>query len=67
MKKKISTEYDRMNPNLYQLLERLEKYSKTTYGAEAYALSMKEAALLLAEINYLEGALAEAESPGFCE
>lgn len=39
--------YDRMNPDFYQLLDRLELYANKTYGAEAYHLSVAEARLLL--------------------
>lgn len=47
------TEYERMNPDLEQLLERLQKYSEITYGRGAYELSSKEAALLVKTIREL--------------
>lgn len=39
--------YDRMNPDFYQLLDRLEEYANIDYGADAYPLSTAEARLLL--------------------
>lgn len=39
--------YDRMNPDFYQLLERLDKYAEKDYGMDAYPLSSAEARLLL--------------------
>lgn len=39
--------YDRMNPDFYQLLERLDKYAERDYGMDAYPLSSAEARLLL--------------------
>ena len=39
--------YDRMNPDYYKLLERLEIYSTKDWGVSAYPLSSAEAKLLL--------------------
>ena len=39
-------EYDRMNPEFKDLKNILDRYSKITYGREAYPLSAREAELL---------------------
>ena len=39
--------YDRMNPTLPELLERLRVYAAITYGTPAYPLSGAEARLLI--------------------
>ncbi len=39
--------YDRMNPDFYQLLDRLEEYANLDHGTDAYQLSTAEARLLL--------------------
>lgn len=45
--------YDRMVPTP-ELLNRLEVYSKITWGTNAYALSVAEAAWLVQEIKLLK-------------
>ena len=46
--------YDRMNPTLEGLAQRLREYNAITYGANAYQLSVAEAKLLVNAISYLE-------------
>lgn len=46
-------EYDRMNPDIDELINRLEEYSEMTNGAEAYPLSVAEASKLIRTINRL--------------
>lgn len=43
--------YDRMNPKLSDLIQRLHKYSIINYGIEAYPLSSAEAKLLVDTIE----------------
>lgn len=45
--------YDRMNPDK-ELLHRLRAYSKITWGAEAYAISVREAEYILDLIKDLD-------------
>ena len=47
--------YDRMNPDWFKLLERLEEYSAIDYGTSAYSLSTAEARLLLDLISEENG------------
>lgn len=46
--------YDRMNPNLPELISRLFSYMKKDYTTEAYPLSTAEAELLFITINRYE-------------
>jgi hypothetical protein len=42
-----------MNPDINELLQRLEDYSKVTYGKNAYGLSVAEAQSILKLIDKL--------------
>lgn len=44
-------EYNRMNPELSELITRLEEYQAKDYGTEAYPLSRAEAQLILTKIK----------------
>lgn len=48
---KIPKGYSRMSPIINDLLDILKQYSKITFGAEAYPLSVAEAALLVNHIS----------------
>jgi hypothetical protein len=43
--------YDRNNPDYYELLRRLIVYSQITHGIESYPLSKAEAQLLVDELE----------------
>jgi hypothetical protein len=52
--------YDRMNPDINELLKRLENYSKVTYGKNAYELSVAEAKLIVELANEYKNIVREA-------
>lgn len=47
----VHVPYDRMNPTMKELTQRLATYAETTYGQMAYQLSRAEANLLLRYIK----------------
>jgi hypothetical protein len=52
--------YDRMNPEINELLKRLEDYSKVTYGKNTYGLSTAEAKLIVELANEYKNIVREA-------